>query len=333
MMSKKLAVLLLVVFLTVLFLTFYSNVGTFFLHNKEESATEEVLRVGFSQIETDNPWRTAQINSFREATGVADMELVYHEPEEYSVQWQIDDIHKLIKDNIDYLVIAPREVNPLIPVLEEAKAADIPVILIGQNASGIDKSLYVSLISADYHKEGQLCANMLADKFKGTKCNIIQIYGSVNSPMAQERSEGFRQEMEKYSNLHIIVTEYGDFSRVTAQKATENALIQAYNSGQKVDAIFAHSDEDGLGALQAIKAAGIDPGDISIVSINGVQDVCKAIIAGEYLGTVESNPKWGQIAVNLIQQIERKATPFPIVIIPYSIINEENASERFATAF
>ena len=113
------------------------------------------LHVGFSQIETDNPWRTAQINSFREALLPNGMDFIYHEPEDHSVQWQLEDIRSLIREGVDYLVIVPADLSALTPVLQDAKDAGIPVILIDQSAETIDQSYYVSLISADYLKEGQ----------------------------------------------------------------------------------------------------------------------------------------------------------------------------------
>lgn len=300
----------------------------------EPEATDNPgLRIGFSQIETDNPWRTAQINSFREALIPNGMDFIYHEPENYTVQWQLEDICSLIHEKVDYLVIVPADLTALTPVLQDAKDAGIPVILIDQSAETIDQSYYVSLISADYLKEGQICAGLLADKFAGKPCRIVEIYGTESSPGAQARSKGFHQALKQYPNMEIIDTEYGNFDRVTAQKAMENALIKASNNGQTIDAVFAHSDEDGLGALQAIKVAGLQPGEISIVSINGIQDVCKAIISGEYLGTVESNPRWGFIAAFLIQQMERNYKPFPAVIIPYQIITAENAAEYALTAY
>ena len=61
-----------------------------------EPADSSSLHVGFSQIETDNPWRTAQINSFREALIPNGMDFIYHEPDDYSVQWQLEDIRSLI---------------------------------------------------------------------------------------------------------------------------------------------------------------------------------------------------------------------------------------------
>lgn len=297
-----------------------------------KSDPENHIRVGFSQIETDNPWRTAQINSFREALDPAGSEFIYHEPEEYTASWQAADILALIRENVDYLVIVPANASQLIPSLEQAKEAGIPVILISQDTSTIDRSLYVSRIMTDYRKEGEICARMLEHKYKDQICNIVEIFGPENSPAAMARSEGFHREIDKYANLRIVDVENGNFNRITAQKAMENALIQASNKGESIHAVFAHSDEDGLGALQAIKAAGADE-NLSIVSINGIQDVCKAIIAGEYLGTVESNPKWGQIVLTLINQMESSSKPFPVVIIPYRIVTADNAAEYSRTAY
>lgn len=291
------------------------------------------LRVGFSQLETDNPWRTAQINSFREALLPNGMDFIYHEPEAYTVQWQLEDIRSLIQEKVDYLAIVPADLSALTPVLQDAKEAGIPVILIDQSAETIDRSYYVSLISADYLKEGQICASLLAERFGQEPCNIVEIYGTESSPGAQARSRGFHQALAQYPNLRVTDVEYGNFDRVTAQKAMENALIKASTRGQTIHAVFAHSDEDGLGALQAIKVAGLPPGEIAIVSINGIQDVCKAIIAGEYLGTVESNPRWGFLVAFLIQQMERGVKPFPTVMIPYQIITSENAAQYALTAY
>lgn len=296
------------------------------------SDPENVIRVGFSQIETDNPWRTAQINSFRDALLPVNMEFVYHEPEEYTASWQAADILSLLEENIDYLVVVPADASQLIPSLEKAKEAGIPVILIAQDSSMIDRSLYVSRIMTDYQREGEICAHMLMDKYGEQPCNIVEIFGPENSPAAIARSEGFHREISKYDNFHIVGVEYGNFNRITAKKSMEDALIQASGKGEDIHAVFAHSDEDGLGALQAIKIAGTTT-DLSIVSINGIQDVCKAIIAGEYLGTVESNPKWGQIVLTLINQMERGSRPFPVVIIPYRIINADNADEYSRTAY
>lgn len=332
LLKKHWCLLIVGVLCVLLGITLYNTSGQAVIWNPE-SGDSSCLHVGFSQMETDNPWRTAQINSFREALLPNGIDFIYHEPEEYTVQWQLEDIRSLIREKVDYLVIVPADLTALTPVLQDAKDAGIPVILIDQSAETIDPSYYVSRISADYLREGQLCAGLLADRFGDKPCNIVEIYGTESSPGAQARSRGFHQALAQYPNLPIIDVEYGNFDRVTAQKAMENALIKASGKSQTIHAVFAHSDEDGLGALQAIKVAGLPPGDISIVSINGIQDVCKAIIAGEYLGTVESNPRWGFIVDFLIQQMERGVKPFPMVLIPYQVITSENAAEYAPTAY
>lgn len=82
---------------------------------------DDHITVGFSQIETDNPWRTTQINSFREAFGPSNIDFIYHEPEEYTAKWQQEDITELIREKVDYLVIVPADLDALVPALESAK--------------------------------------------------------------------------------------------------------------------------------------------------------------------------------------------------------------------
>lgn len=102
---------------------------------------DDHITVGFSQIETDNPWRTTQINSFREAFGPSNIDFIYHEPEEYTAKWQQEDITELIREKVDYLVIVPADLDALVPALQSAKEAGIPVILIEQSADTIDPDL------------------------------------------------------------------------------------------------------------------------------------------------------------------------------------------------
>ena len=143
-------------------------------------------------------------------------------------------------------MIVPADLDALVPALESAKEAGIPVILIEQSADTIDRDLYMSRISADYLREGAICAQLLAEKYAGRSCNIVEIYGTESSPSAKARSKGFHQALKNYPQLHIIDTEYGNFDRVTAQKAMENALVKTSDSHKSVQAVFAHSDEDGL---------------------------------------------------------------------------------------
>lgn len=301
---------------------------------KSQMEKEKKILIGFSQVERENPWRTAQINSFRVACNTDYSSLIYHQPSEYSTQWQVNDCEKLVEEGVDYLVIAPNEPSALKEILKKAREKEIHVILMQSNPDGLSPEDYTSLVFTDYQKEGELCAQMLLKFFGEKKCSIVEVCGTESSPVAKARAAGFRRGIEGHENMKIVYKAEGNFNRVTAQRAVEDAIIDLTKSGLDIDAVFAHSDEEGLGALQALKTAGFKPGqDVQIVSINGIQDVCKAIIAGEYLGTVESNPKWGQVVMALVNQIERGVKPFPSVMSPYRIIDKENAAEIYNTAY
>ncbi len=300
----------------------------------QQEPEEEKILIGFSQVEKENPWRTAQINSFRVACNTETSSLLYHTPQEYTTQWQVEDCKSLLEAGVDYLVIAPNEPAALKDVLAQARQMGVEVILMQSDPEGLEREDYTSLVYTDYQREGELCAQMLQEAFDGEPCRIVEVSGTPSSPVAKARAAGFRRGLQQQDNMKIIYTAESSFDRVTAQKAMEDAIISLTKSGITFNAVFAHSDEDGLGALQALKAAGLKPGqDVQIVSINGIQDVCKAIIAGEYLGSVESNPKWGQVVMTLVRQIERGAKPFPSVMSPYRIINAQNAGEIFNTAY
>ena len=120
-------------------------------------------------------------------------------------------------------------------------------------------------------------------------------------------------------------------NRLTAQKATELTVAD-----QEIDfnAVFAPSDEDGLGALQALKLADVQPGrDVALVSIGGIQDVVKAIITEEYLATVKSSPDYGRVVLDLVRRHDAGEVLERRVVIANQIYTIENAEVAFENAY
>jgi ABC-type sugar transport system substrate-binding protein len=299
--------------------------------NQGNTDEKKVRKVAFSQTEGINPWTTDMINSFKKAANSKNMELIYHNPEVNSSEWQLQDLYSLLDEDIDYLVVFPRETRILEGVLKKAREKGVSVILLSQQADAEPGVSYLTTIYTDYKKEGQKCAQVLVEKFARKPCKIIEIVGTEGSVVAMGRSLGFRLEIKKHPNMTIVDVGVGDFDRLIAQRTMEN-IIQ--NNPNAFNAVFAHSDEAGLGVLQALKVAGYAPGkEVSIVSVNGVQDVLKAIIAGEYTATVESNPKVGYVAFDIIEQAERGFEPSKHVVMPYQVFDEGNAEYFLAFSY
>lgn len=293
------------------------------------------LKVGLSQSEPLTPWKTAQIKSFKEAAGRQGASLVYHPPREETVEWQVKDIEELLEQGIDYLILIPRARNGYDGVLMRAKEKGVPVILVEQDVemdNGLLKEDYfLSYVASDYFAEGEQCADILADYFGIRSCQAMVIQGEKSSSMAWERYMGFMHGVRMHSNLYISKRAESSENRITAQKVTEAVIAD-----QDIDfnAVFAQSDEDGLGVLQAMKLAGVEPGkDVAIVSIGGVQDVLKAIIAQEYLATVKSNPEYGDIVFDIIARHQKGEAPKKRTTVEHQIYTIENAEELFEDAY
>lgn len=294
------------------------------------SAGEKKYRVAFSQMENDNSWRIAETDSIRDVAAERGFDLIYTDAQSSTAK-QISDMEDIIAQQPDYILLAPREFEGLSSALQSAKEAGIPVILLDRDAAGVPGEDYVTLIAADFIWEGKTCAQILAKKFDGKQCNIVEVMGTPGSSVARDRSKGFRDEIAKYPNMKIISSQVGNFNRSTAQKTVENVL-QAM--GDEVNAIYGHSDEEGIGALQAVKAAGRAPGkDIQIVSIDGERDVLKAIIAGEILATVECNPRFGPKAFDSIEKLIAGEKLPTFIQNPGKIYDISNAEKLFDEAY
>lgn len=305
------------------------------IRNNDSAVADELekpaLKIGLSLPEIDNPWRGTQIENFRFAVQSKGYELIFHETEMESMKEQLDDINEIMDEGVDYLVIEPRSTESLAAVFQRAKQEKVTVILMGQQADGIPGEDYLTYIATDSKKEGVLCAQMLKEKYQDGICRVLEVRGSEGSSVTNLRSQGFSEAIEG-TNIMIVGSILGDFDRITAQEAMEQYLRE---NELEIDAIFAHSDEDGLGVLQALKMAGIlEKQEISIVSVNGVQDALKAIIANEYLGTVDSSPKLGEIAVEAIYLLEERGiVPARYILRPCKAINEENAEELYSLSY
>jgi ribose transport system substrate-binding protein len=104
--------------------------------------------------------------------------------------------------------------------------------------------------------------------------------------------------------------------------------------GKQITAVYAHNDEMALGAIQALRAAGLTPGGgVQIVSIDGQRAALEAITRGELGATVESNPRFGPLAFDTIEKY-RRGEPIPTkILISDRFFDRENAARFIDEAY
>jgi ABC-type sugar transport system substrate-binding protein len=300
--------------------------------DKSIQDTASPVRVGLSITDSNYQWINDQISTFEKAASDNNMVLVYHNIDQPDSQKQINDINTLISQDVSYLIIMPVDDSVLDVVfnIEKIKSGDLPLIVIADQIP--DTAPYVFFIQTNYREEGQTCARIISDTYAGKSCNLIEIKGPANSYIATKRYQGFHDEIRKYSNMHIEATVSSDFNRQTAQDAMERLI--ASETSPKIDAIFSCSDEDGLGVLNALNLSGyFDHSDVTLVSIDGTQDILMAITAGEYKATVQSSPRLGYAAFDLIAQLERGYDGTHRILLPYRIYDSDNALTYLTNLF
>jgi galactofuranose transport system substrate-binding protein len=292
---------------------------------------KDTYTVGFAQTESNNPWRIAQTNSMQAEAEARGYTLVYTDAAGSAAK-QVSDVRSMIAQGVDLIFLAPREEKPLAPVILEAKAAGIPVILLDRN---VDQSLakagedYVTFIGSDFIEEGRRVAEWLVANANG-KTNIIQLEGTTGSSPANDRKKGFEDVIAQHPEFTILASQTGDFARDKGRQVMET-LLQAHPD---VNVVYAHNDEMAIGAIAALEAAGKVPGqDVLVLSIDGGKEIVQLIIDGKVNYVVECNPRFGPKAFDTMEAYANGETIAPALINEDRDYTAETAAEGLATAY
>jgi ABC-type sugar transport system substrate-binding protein len=296
---------------------------------KEAGGAAGEFVVGFSQMESDNPWRIAQTRSLREEAAKRGVELVVTDAQGQTAK-QVSDVEDLIARRVNLILLAPREFEGLAPALQSAREAKIPVILVDREAAGIAGQDYVTFLGSNFVEQGRRAAEWLAQA-TGGKASIVELSLTPGSSVARDRAAGFREGIARHPGMKIIASQTGDASRAKGERVMQNV---AQSLGPEITAVYAHNDEMALGAIQALEVAGRRPGkDVVVVSVDGQRAALEAIVAGELGATVESNPRFGPLAFNTIEQLRQRQPIPPKILLTDRLFDESNAASFIAEAY
>ncbi|RKN52268.1 ABC transporter substrate-binding protein [Micromonospora costi] len=258
--------------------------------------------LGFSQVGAESGWRTANTTSIKEAATEAGIELKFDDAQQKQEN-QIKAIRNFIQQKVDVIAFSPVVESGWDTVLKEAKDANIPVILTDRAVDSADKTLYKTFLGSDFVKEGRLSGEWLLEETKSATgpVNIVELQGTTGSAPANDRKKGFAEAIAANPNLKIIASQSGDFTRAGGKAVMEQFL----KANPKIDVLFAHNDDMGLGALEAITAAGKVPGkDIKIITIDAVKDGMQALADGKFNFIAECSPLLGPQLMDLVKKVK-----------------------------
>ncbi|PIF27245.1 monosaccharide ABC transporter substrate-binding protein (CUT2 family) [Acidovorax sp. 56] len=294
---------------------------------------QKPLVLGFSQVGAESEWRTANTESIKSAAKEAGIELKFSDAQQKQEN-QIKAIRAFIAQKVDVIAFSPVVESGWEPVLREAKAAKIPVVLTDRAVNTKDTSLYVTFMGSDFVEEGRKAGRWLVEKMKDQKgeVNIVELQGTVGSAPAIDRKKGFEEIIKADPKFKVVRSQTGDFTRAKGKEVME-AFLKA--EGKKINVLYAHNDDMAIGAIQAIEEAGMKPAkDITIISIDAVKGAFEAMMAGKLNVSVECSPLLGPQLMSAVKDIKAgKPVPKRIVteegIFPMEIAAQEFPKRKY----
>ena len=274
------------------------------------AADDDTITVGFSQVGAESDWRTANSQSMKDTFSKENgYDLIFDDAQQKQEN-QITAIRNFIQQEVDYILLAPVTETGWDTVLQEAKDADIPVIIVDRMVDVSDDSLYTTWIGTDSLLEGRKAAEWLnayttAKGIDAKDVNIVDIQGTIGSTAQIGRSKGLEEGVDNYG-WNLLAQQSGEFTQAKGQEVMESMLKQYDN----INVVYCENDNEAFGAIDAIEAAGktvgsdIANGEIMVMSFDTTNAGLTDTLAGKIACDVECNPLHGPRAEELIKALE-----------------------------
>ncbi|MFZ4239683.1 ABC transporter substrate-binding protein [Streptomyces murinus] len=281
--------------------------------------------VGFSQSEsTSNPFRATETKSIEQQAKKLGVKLIERNANA-DVNTQNSQIEDMIAQGAKALIVAPENSDGLGPALAKAKSAKIPVLTIDRTVGGTACTDFMAFIGSDFYHQAQLAADDLAGATGGGDAHVAILTGTPGNNVTTDRTKGFEDRARaKYPKMKVVASQTGNFAQTDGQKVMEQLL----QSHPDINAVYAENDEMALGAIQAIRSAGKTPGkDVKVVSIDGIEQAVKNVGAGQMVSDIETNPRFGPLAFQALQNFYGTTGVQPKVIIKDGHFTADNAEQ------
>jgi ribose transport system substrate-binding protein len=235
---------------------------------------------------------------------------------------QISDIEDLLAQGIDYLVINPVDEAGIVPAVEAANAAGVPVITLDRASGGGDVAAHITF---DNYKAGYDAGIYIAELAGGVG-QVAQLEGQAGTSVARERGQGFRDAIALYPDMEIVFEQPTDWSTDAGLAAAEDLLV----ANPDVVGIWAHADSIIMGAVQALEDAGRND-QVWTVGMGMFAGGPESIAAGGLDASWELFPaQLGTVAGQAVVTLASGGSVEPIINTPMVFVTSENIAEFYS---
>lgn len=299
------------------------------LQTETSSESDTDVLIGFSQLGAESDWRNANTNSMKETFSEENGYTLIFDDAQQKQENQITAIRNFIQQDVDYIVLAPVKETGWDTVLQEAKDAEIPVILVDRMVEVEDDNLYTAWVGSNFAKEGKEACEWIhqfLEKKNIENANIVNIQGTIGATPQIGRTVSLERACEKYDNMTLLEEVPGDFTQAKAQEVMDS-FLQKYDD---INIVYCENDNEAFGAIDAIEKAGkkvgsdIKNGEIMIVSFDAASSGMQMVMDGKITLDVECNPLHGPRVQSVIKTLEHGGTPDKIAYADEKIFAHDN---------
>ena len=277
----------------------------------EQPEEEDLIVVGISQVGAESDWRVANSESMKAAFSEEKGYRLLFSDARQKQENQIMAVRKFIQQQVDYIVLMPLCETGWDSVLQEAKKAGIPVILVDRMADVEDDSLYAAHVGSDFYGEGVSAVKWMESRYakRTDSIEIIHIQGTMGSTAQIGRTRALEEAVRRHPNWQILTCLDGDFTQAKAYEALGDYLDTLPNS-QDFDVVYCENDNEAFGAIEALREHGYRVGtDVDVICFDATANALRLCGAGEISLVVECNPLLGPLAEEIVRTMEEGEVP------------------------
>jgi ribose transport system substrate-binding protein len=275
-------------------------------------------RVGLSLSTLQNPFFVTLRDGAQEAADAEGVELIVSDARD-DAQTQANDMQNFVTQGVDVIIVNPVDSAAIVPSIEAANQADIPVITVDRASEG---GAIASHIASDNVLGGEMATQFLVEQIGGSG-TVAQLEGIAGTSAARDRGKGFQNAIDAASGVEVVASQTANFDRDEGFTVAQNV----FQANPDLDGVFAQNDEMALGAVEAAREGGILE-DIVIVGFDAVEDALNAIEAGDMAATIAQQPDMmGRLSVETAASLAAGDTVEENQPVEVTLVTQENVQE------
>ena len=275
----------------------------------EQPEEETLIVVGISQVGAESDWRVANSESMKSVfTESRGYRLLFEDARQIQEN-QILAVRRFIQQRVDYIVLMPLSETGWDSVLQEARDAGIPVILVDRMVDVEDDSLYAAHVGSDFYAQGRKAVTWMERSYRVSRVHIVHIQGTPGSTAQLGRTGALEEGLAAHDNWNLLARLDGDFTQAKTFEVMSRFLDEL-PPGQGIDVVYCENDNEAFGAIEALEKHGFRCGrDVNVICFDATRNALKLCKEGKIALAVECNPLLGPLVEEIIDTMEAGQIP------------------------